>query len=78
MPQHPTTLRDQLADVAARWVNPYYARRMMEGDPLALVNALAAMAWLTRRAEDHDTEILRAVDAHIAEHKHLLIDTPGI
>lgn len=73
-----TTLREQLREVAGRWVSPHFANRMMEGDPMRVVEILASIAWLEQRPEDSDTRVLRAVHGYISEHKTLPLDTPGI
>lgn len=72
------TLREQLFDVAARWVGEDYAHWMAQGDPLTLVRELAARAWLERRPEDFDTQVIRAVQDHIRIHVTLPVDQPGI
>jgi hypothetical protein len=72
------TLREQLFDVAARWVGEDYAHWMAQGDPLTLVRELAARAWLERHPDDFDTQVIRAVRDHLHTHGTLPVDQPGI
>lgn len=72
------TLREQLLDVATRWVGDAYARWMAQGDPQTLVRELAARAWLENRPDDFDTQVIRAVRDHLHAHGTLPVDQPGI